>query len=277
MAWAVPLETPLALPIVVPLAGPLTVPLASSPAAPLAASNALEPQSPPKPVQMEHWRGLQENVELTPHGSRVHKLERTTPRGSRLMAEYTSPHSNQFARYEALQKLRLSTRSVTAQARKRRKAGVPARRMGQQREEAQQHRVPWGWHQGRWDDTLCDTHHSAEELQAFWVEGGGRGGHYTPTRRQPAEVEAPSETAEQCECSECAPCKERLRQLRKQEALAENAKCECASRSGPERNAEEPSDSPAYMPWWDSTAWKSNWERLNAKRKAKDLRKKCRD
>ena len=83
MAWAVPLETPLALPLVVPLAGPLTVPLASSPAATLAAPKPLEPQSP-QPVPMDHWRGLQENVEISPHGSRVHKLERTTPRGTRL-------------------------------------------------------------------------------------------------------------------------------------------------------------------------------------------------
>ena len=75
---------------------------------------------------MEHFSGLQENVQLTPQGSRVHKLERVTPRGTRLVAEYSSPHGD---RHKAFQKLRLSDRSMAAQARKRRKAGVPAREL----------------------------------------------------------------------------------------------------------------------------------------------------
>ena len=235
-----PLQAPIALPIadampfVVPLAVPPAMPLASLPAAPLAAAEPPAPTSP-QPVQMEHFSGLQENVQLTPHGSRVHKLERVTPRCTRLDAEYSSPHGDRRA---ALQKLRLSERSMAAQARKRRKAGVPARDVGQQREDtlAATHRVPWGWHKhkGRWDTNFGDEELSAEELQELWVEGGGRGHYCSPTRCEPAELESPAVPTMECECGECAPCKDRYMycQHRIQEALAENAKCECASRSG---------------------------------------------
>ena len=139
-----PLEAPLALPIadVVPLVAPLALalamPLAPLPAASLAAAELLAPTSP-RPVELEHFRGLQDHVVLTPRGSRVHNMERTTPGGTRLTAEYTSPNG---ARGEAWAKLRLSERSMTAQARKRRKAGVPARRLGRAIENA--YRRPWG-------------------------------------------------------------------------------------------------------------------------------------
>ena len=133
VAWALPLEAPLALPIadVVPLLAPLALalamPLAPLPAASLAAAELLAPMTSLRPVELEHYHGLQDHVVLTPRGSRVYIMERTTPGGTRLTAEYTSPNGT---RYEALDKLRLSERSMTAQARKRRKAGVPARRLG---------------------------------------------------------------------------------------------------------------------------------------------------
>ena len=140
-----PLEAPLALPIadVVPLVAPLALaramPLAPLPAASLAAAELLAPTTSLRPVELGHFHGLQDNVVLTPQGSRVHIMERTTPGGTRLTAEYTSPNG---ARGEAWAKLRLSERSMTAQARKRRKAGVPARRLGRAIENA--YRMPWG-------------------------------------------------------------------------------------------------------------------------------------
>ena len=97
VAWALPLEAPLALPIadVVPLVAPLALaramPLAPLPAASLAAAELLAPTSP-RPVELEHYHGLQDHVVLTPRGSRVHSMERTTPGGTRLTAEYTSPN-----------------------------------------------------------------------------------------------------------------------------------------------------------------------------------------
>ena len=145
VAWALPLEAPLALPIadVVPLLAPLALaramPLAPLPAASLAAAELLAPTTSLRPVELGHFHGLQDNVVLTPQGSRVHIMERTTPGGTRLTAEYTSPNG----RYEALDKLRLSERSMTAQARKRRKAGVPARRLGRAIENPWFD--SWGW------------------------------------------------------------------------------------------------------------------------------------
>ena len=145
VAWALPLEAPLALPIadVVPLVAPLALalamPLAPLPAASLAAAELLAPTTSLRPVELGHFHGLQDNVVLTPQGSRVHIMERTTPGGTRLTAEYTSPYEG---RGDALDKLRLSERSMTAQARKRRKAGVPARRLGRAIESAC--RRPWG-------------------------------------------------------------------------------------------------------------------------------------
>ena len=204
VAMAVPHEASLALPIAdaVPLVVPLAIPLAvlvrvPLPAAPLAA----EPQAPtsPRPVQVEMWRGLQESVVMSPRGSRVHKLERTTPRGTRLVAEYTSPNGD---RREALQKMRLSAGSMAAQARKRRKAGVPARELTFLSVD----RVPWGFHKGRWAANYGDggpyEEVSDEELQELWVEGAGSGSFCPPAEARMFQWELL-----QCECGECQPCK----------------------------------------------------------------------
>ena len=166
VARAVPLETPLALPIAaaVPLAVPLAIPLGPSLATPLAASPATaaaQGSTSPQQVQIEMWRGVHEHVVLSPRGSRVHKLERTTPRGTRLSTEYSSPNGD---RWEALQKLRLSAAWITAQARKRRKAGVPPRRMGPAalRErwvepvEQREGLAPWGFFKRRWKPRFGD-------------------------------------------------------------------------------------------------------------------------
>ena len=236
LAMAVPHEASLALPIAdAPIvdAVPLVVPFVVMPlAVPLAAAPlAAEPQAPtsPRPVQVEMWRGLQENVVISPRGSRVHKLERTTPRGTRHVAEYSSPNGD---RKEALQKMRLSAGSIAAQARKRRKAGVPARELARDSD-----RVPWGFHKGRWAANFGDEEVSDEELQELWVEGGGSGS-FCP----PAEAHMVQWELLQCECGECQPCKVRATQHRMQEMMAENAKfqemmaenakCESASRSG---------------------------------------------
>lgn len=78
-----------------------------------------------------------ERVEVTPGGSRIHTLERTTPRGSMLTASYTSPtrypgylSPNASHRYTASgaswwSQLNLSDASRAAAARGKRKAGIP--------------------------------------------------------------------------------------------------------------------------------------------------------
>ena len=82
-----------------------------------------------------------------------------------------------------MQKMRLSERSIAAQARKRRKSGVPARRMGQTGEDALTHgRAAWGYHKGRWD-TDFDADESAENLQEAWEARGGRGEYWRPPER----------------------------------------------------------------------------------------------
>ena len=47
-----------------------------------------------------HFRGSQEHIQVTPGGSRVHKMERATPRGTRLTAEYTSPAGTSVGGFE---------------------------------------------------------------------------------------------------------------------------------------------------------------------------------
>ena len=105
---------------------------------------------------------LQETVVLTPRCSRVHKLERTMPRGTRLTAEYSSPNGSS---YEAWQKMWRSAAAITAQARKRRKAGVPARKMGPAAlreqwvlpEEQREWLAPWGFLNGRCEPRFGDS------------------------------------------------------------------------------------------------------------------------
>ena len=100
--------------------------------APLADKMASSPQQ---------YRGYQEHVQVTPGGSRVHKMERVTPHGTRLTTEYTSPAGASTggyaatARYEWLvaaapgdfskpqHPLALSDRSRAAQSRAKRKLG----------------------------------------------------------------------------------------------------------------------------------------------------------
>ena len=73
---------------------------------------------------LEKTGEILESVELTPGGSRVHRLERTTPRGTRRTAEYSSPKgepepgdTEECPRDAACRRLRLSSPSRAAQAR----------------------------------------------------------------------------------------------------------------------------------------------------------------
>ena len=52
---------------------------------------AAESSQRPTPASPQQFRGLREHVQVTPGGSRHHMLELTTPRGTRLATEYTSP------------------------------------------------------------------------------------------------------------------------------------------------------------------------------------------
>lgn len=87
-----------------------------------------EAQSPPR---RQLQKSLLEYVEVTPGGSRVHHLERTTPRGTQLSAQYKSPKGVPDAGVswersrDAYQKLRLSDASRSALACKKRKAEIP--------------------------------------------------------------------------------------------------------------------------------------------------------
>jgi hypothetical protein len=89
-----------------------------------------EAQSPPR-RQLQKSGELLEHVEVTPGGSRMHHLERTTPRGTQLTAQYKSPKGVPDAGVswersrDAYQKLRLSDASRSALACKKRKAGIP--------------------------------------------------------------------------------------------------------------------------------------------------------
>ena len=89
-----------------------------------------EARSPPR-RQLQTSGELLEHVEVTPGGSRMHHLERTTPRGTQLTAQYKSPKGVPDAGVswersrDAYQKLRLSDASRSALACKKRKAGIP--------------------------------------------------------------------------------------------------------------------------------------------------------
>ena len=77
-------------------------------------------QSSPK----AHFRGYQEHIQVTPGGSRVHKIERTTPGGTHLTAEYTSPvgvsaHEAYLIRAAQVPDLALSVRSRSAESRRK--------------------------------------------------------------------------------------------------------------------------------------------------------------
>ena len=142
-----------------------------------------EAQSPPR-RQLQKSGELLERVEVTSSGSRVHHLERMTPRGSRLTAEYRSPKgmpdpgvSWERSR-DAYAKLRLSDTSRSAHAHMKRKAGIPATAQPQAQVRE---RVPWGYWNGKWlgdggeDHFLSLSQHDQEEM---WRLSGGRGAEY---------------------------------------------------------------------------------------------------
>ena len=80
-------------------------------------------QSSPK----AQFRGYQEHIQVTPGGSRVHKIERTTPGGTHLTAEYTSPvgvsaheaYLIRAGRHMMKPDLALSVRSRSAESRRK--------------------------------------------------------------------------------------------------------------------------------------------------------------
>ena len=95
---------------------------------------------PRQSASPQQFRGLRERVDVTPGGSRVHTLERTTPRGTVLTTSYTSPAGGRAADQqhplyhprgtrdssEPQHLLALSDASRQAASRARRDSGVPA-------------------------------------------------------------------------------------------------------------------------------------------------------
>jgi hypothetical protein len=95
---------------------------------------------PRQSASPQQFCGLRERVDVTPGGSRVHTLERTTPRGTVLTASYTSPAGGRVADQqhpllhprgtrdssEPQHLLALSDASRQAASRARRDSGVPA-------------------------------------------------------------------------------------------------------------------------------------------------------
>ena len=151
---------------------------------------------------------LYERVDVTPGGSRVHTLERTTPRGSRLTTTYTSPaaapNASREYRHTASGQLNLSDASRAAKARGKRKAGIPP--------------APHAQRQRRSLSPLPSDADSEPEFEAACesvcncASGVGPDSRFTCAACRKRRIQAAEAQNAECKCGtgECVRCKCRL-------------------------------------------------------------------